>query len=104
MGAPEDVYDHRLMVDTAGNGSRFASSAVSWVTDRTLADPRRIPPRRTSRADKNVRISLSVRDIDATLAAITAAGLQPEQDPVEIGGARMFFVRDPDGTPVEFVC
>jgi glyoxylase I family protein len=22
---------------------------------------------------------------------------------VEIGGVRMFFVRDPDGTPVEFV-
>jgi glyoxylase I family protein len=48
-------------------------------------------------------ISLSVRDIDATLAAITAAGVQPEQQPVDIGGVRMFFVRDPDGTPVEFV-
>jgi glyoxylase I family protein len=49
-------------------------------------------------------ISLSVRDIDAALAAVSAAGLQPEQQPVEIGGVRMFFVRDPDGTPVEFVC
>jgi glyoxylase I family protein len=48
-------------------------------------------------------ISLSVRDIDATVAAVTAAGLQPEQQPVEIGGVRMFFIRDPDGTPVEFV-
>jgi glyoxylase I family protein len=48
-------------------------------------------------------ISLSVRDIDAAVAAITAAGLQPEQQPVEIGGVRMFFVRDPDGTPIEFV-
>lgn len=37
-------------------------------------------------------------------AAITAAGVQPEQQPVEIGGVRMFFVRDPDGTLVEFVC
>jgi glyoxylase I family protein len=49
-------------------------------------------------------ISLSVRDLDAALAAISAAGLQPEQQPVEIGGVRMFFVRDPDGTPIEFVC
>ena len=48
-------------------------------------------------------ISLSVRDIDATLAALTAAGIQPEQQPVEIGGVRMFFVHDPDGTPIEFV-
>ncbi len=47
--------------------------------------------------------SLSVSDMDATLAAITAAGVQPEQQPVEIGGVRMFFVHDPDGTPVEFV-
>jgi glyoxylase I family protein len=49
-------------------------------------------------------ISLSVRDLDATLAAVTAAGVHPEQQPVEIGGVRMFFVRDPDGTPIEFVC
>jgi glyoxylase I family protein len=48
-------------------------------------------------------ISLSVSDIDATLAAVTAAGYTPEQQPVEIGGVRMFFVRDPDGTPIEFV-
>lgn len=48
-------------------------------------------------------ISLSVRDLDETLAAVTAAGIQPEQQPVEIGGVRMFFVRDPDGTPIEFV-
>jgi glyoxylase I family protein len=48
-------------------------------------------------------ISLSVRDIEATLAAVTAAGHEPEQQPVEIGGVRMFFVRDPDGTPIEFV-
>jgi glyoxylase I family protein len=48
-------------------------------------------------------ISLSVRDIDEALAAVTAAGYEPEQQPVEIGGVRMFFVRDPDGTLIEFV-
>jgi glyoxylase I family protein len=46
---------------------------------------------------------LSVRDVDAALAAIVAAGVQPEQQSVDIGGVRMFFVRDPDGTPIEFV-
>jgi glyoxylase I family protein len=48
-------------------------------------------------------ISLSVRDVDETLAALAAAGVRAEQQPVEIGGVRMFFVRDPDGTPIEFV-
>lgn len=48
-------------------------------------------------------ISLSVSDIDATVAAFEAAGIVPEQQPVEIGGVRMFFVRDPDGTLIEFV-
>jgi glyoxylase I family protein len=48
-------------------------------------------------------ISLSVSDIDTTRAAIEAGGVQSEQEPVEIGGVRMFFIRDPDGTPIEFV-
>jgi catechol 2,3-dioxygenase-like lactoylglutathione lyase family enzyme len=37
-------------------------------------------------------LSLSVTDLDDT-----------HQNPFEIGGVRMFFVRDPDGTPVEFI-
>ena len=63
--------------------------------------------RRFAQSSENVlgytNISLSVSDIDATVAAIKAAGLEPEQQPVEIGGVRMFFVRDPDGTLIEFV-
>lgn len=31
------------------------------------------------------------------------AGYTPDQTPFEIGGVRMFFVKDPDGTPVEFI-
>jgi catechol 2,3-dioxygenase-like lactoylglutathione lyase family enzyme len=48
-------------------------------------------------------VSLSVRDIDDTHRRITAAGYTPDQEPFEIGGVRMFFVKDPDGTPVEFI-
>jgi catechol 2,3-dioxygenase-like lactoylglutathione lyase family enzyme len=48
-------------------------------------------------------ISLSVVDLDDTHRRITEAGYQPDQDPFEIGGVRMFFVKDPDGTPVEFI-
>jgi glyoxylase I family protein len=64
---------------------------------------RRLEPKQPDAKLGYTNISLSVRDIDATLAAITAAGIEPDQEPVEIGGVRMFFVRDPDGTPIEFV-
>jgi catechol 2,3-dioxygenase-like lactoylglutathione lyase family enzyme len=48
-------------------------------------------------------VSLSVTDLDDTHRRIIAAGYQPDQTPFEIGGVRMFFVKDPDGTPVEFI-
>jgi catechol 2,3-dioxygenase-like lactoylglutathione lyase family enzyme len=48
-------------------------------------------------------VSLSVADLDDTHRRLTAAGYQPDQEPFEIGGVRMFFVQDPDGTPVEFI-
>lgn len=48
-------------------------------------------------------LSLSVPDLDDAHRRITAAGYTPDQEPFEIGGVRMFFVKDPDGTPVEFI-
>jgi catechol 2,3-dioxygenase-like lactoylglutathione lyase family enzyme len=48
-------------------------------------------------------VSLSVPDLDDTHRRITAAGYIADQAPFEIGGVRMFFVKDPDGTPVEFI-
>lgn len=48
-------------------------------------------------------VSLSVTDLDDTHRRIIDAGYTPDQAPFEIGGVRMFFVKDPDGTPVEFI-
>ncbi|MFZ1174905.1 MAG: VOC family protein [Mycobacterium sp.] len=48
-------------------------------------------------------VSLSVPDLDDAHRRISAAGYTPEQEPFEIGGVRMFFVKDPDGTPVEII-
>ncbi len=59
------------------------------------------PARRSITGIHNV--SLSVTDLDDTHRRITAAGYIPDQDPFEIGGVRMFFVKDPDGTAVEFI-
>jgi glyoxylase I family protein len=43
-------------------------------------------------------ISLSVDDLDAAHVAVAGAG-----PVVDIGGVRMFFLRDPDGTPIEII-
>ncbi|WP_322860835.1 VOC family protein [Mycobacterium europaeum] len=48
-------------------------------------------------------VALSVTDLDETHRRVTAAAYAPDQDPFEIGGVRMFFVKDPDGTAVEFI-
>ena len=48
-------------------------------------------------------ISLSVDDLDAAHAACIARGLRPLQKPIEVGGVRMFFLADPDGTPIEVI-
>lgn len=49
-------------------------------------------------------ISFRVDDLDA--AYETVAGDHPDvraDPPVDIGGVRMFFIYDPDGTPIELV-
>ncbi len=48
-------------------------------------------------------ISLSVDDLDAAYDACTARGLRPLQKPTEVGGVRMFFLADPDGTSIELI-
>ena len=48
-------------------------------------------------------VSLSVTDLNDTHRRITEAGYLPDQERFEIGGVRMFFVKDPDGTAVEFI-
>lgn len=63
--------------------------------------PAEKPARRGITGIQNV--SLSVTDLDDAHRRITAAGYTPDQAPFEIGGVRMFFVKDPDGTPVEFI-
>ena len=65
------------------------------------SNPDQAPKRRGIVGIQN--ISLSVTDLDDTHRRITEAGYEPDQEPFEIGGVRMFFVKDPDGTAVEFI-
>lgn len=48
-------------------------------------------------------ISFRVDDLDATYDQVLALGHAARQEPVDIGGVRMFFVADPDGTPIEII-
>jgi lactoylglutathione lyase len=50
-------------------------------------------------------IALTVDDLDATLARLSEAGIEPERPPytVRAGGSRICFVRDPDSYRVELI-
>ena len=50
-------------------------------------------------------IAIGVDDLDATLAALSEQGLEPERPPYTIrdGGSRLCFVRDPDSYRIEII-
>lgn len=56
----------------------------------------------------SVHVALTVDDLDAVLAAIVAAGWKPAGQPQTLksgpnAGKRVVYVRDPDGTTIEFM-
>jgi lactoylglutathione lyase len=50
-------------------------------------------------------IAITVDDIDAALARLAEQGIEPERPPYTVreGGARLTFVRDPDGYRIELI-
>ena len=93
---------------TAGEGTRGRMVGClvpgSGVTVELLQLPAPTEPRPRSRqATGYTNISLAVSDLDQAYRALEARGLRPLQRPVEVGGVRMFFVADPDGTPIELI-
>jgi lactoylglutathione lyase len=50
-------------------------------------------------------IALSVEDLDGTLERLAKKGIEPEKPPYSVreGGARLCFVRDPDGYRIELI-
>jgi lactoylglutathione lyase len=50
-------------------------------------------------------IAIGVDDLDATLARLADQGIEPERAPYQVreGGARLCFVRDPDGYRIEII-
>lgn len=96
-----EPFDHALG-GTSGNEGRVVGGLIGGVMVELLSlGSESRPPRRSFVGNQN--ISLSVRDLDETYRRVREAGYQPDQDPFEIAGVRMFFVKDPDGTAVEFI-
>ncbi len=60
------------------------------------------PERRTAPGLGYTNISLSVADLDTVHSAASSMDLTPGPI-VDIGGVRMFFLADPDGTPIEII-
>ena len=50
-------------------------------------------------------VAMTVSDLDATLAELASAGIEPERPPYAVPGKdiRIAFVRDPDGYRIELV-
>ena len=50
-------------------------------------------------------VAYAVDDLDATLEALAAQGIQPEREPYRVreGGSRICFVQDPDGYRIELI-
>ena len=50
-------------------------------------------------------VAVGVDDLDATLAALSEHGIEPERPPYQVreGGSRICFVRDPDEYRIELI-
>ena len=50
-------------------------------------------------------VAVGVDDLDATLAALSEHGIEPERPPYQVreGGSRICFVRDPDQYRIELI-
>jgi glyoxylase I family protein len=110
----EVVFDKRLdgpgmeaATGESGARGRMVGLCVPGpgnITLELLGFGHRDPAAARQRAPFGVtNLSLNVDDLDAAYAQTLAVGLKPVQEPFEVGGVRMFFLTDPDGTAVELV-
>jgi glyoxylase I family protein len=118
LGFYRDALGLRVIFDVALSGAGLAAAAGeagargrmvgclvpgSRVTLELLCFGHRAPtPRPATPGSGYSNVALSVVDLDAAWAALDARGASPRR-PVEVAGVRMFFVADPDGTPIEII-
>ena len=101
-GEPFDAVLHAKRQARGPRGRRPARRIDGRVAVARAPNPPRISRRgEASPVSRTCRCRSSI--LNDTHRRIRDAGYPPDQDPFEIGGVRMFFVKDPDGTPVEFI-
>ena len=88
----------------SGSKGRMVGGLIGGVMVELLG----LGAKRPSKGDAGPRtgytnISFAFDDLDAAYARVQELGFRPAQAPVDIGGVRMFFVNDPDGTAIELV-
>ncbi|MDJ0849563.1 MAG: VOC family protein [Myxococcota bacterium] len=109
----EQVFDVNLSgggLDEVTGGSDMAGRMVGFLVpgNGVMIELICFANRELRRDDAGSRLgygnlSLGVDDLDAAYQTFLDLGVTPDQKPVEVGGVRMFFVADPDGTRIEII-
>ncbi len=109
----EQVFDVNLAgggLDEVTGGSGMAGRMVGFLVpgNGVMVELICFANRELRRDDAGNRLgygnlSLGVDDLDAAYQSLLDLGVKPDQKPVEVGGVRMFFVADPDGTRIEII-
>ncbi len=109
----EQVFDVKLAgggLDEVTGGSGMAGRMVGFLVpgNGVMVELICFANRELRRDDAGNRLgygnlSLGVDDLDAAYQSLLDLGVTPDQKPVEVGGVRMFFVADPDGTRIEII-
>ncbi len=109
----EQVFDVKLAgggLDEVTGGSGMAGRMVGFLVpgNGVMVELICFANRELRRDDAGNRLgygnlSLGVDDLDAAYQSLLDLGVKPDQRPVEVGGVRMFFVADPDGTRIEII-
>ncbi len=109
----EQVFDVNLAgggLDEVTGGSGMAGRMVGFLVpgNGVMVELICFANRELRRDDAGNRLgygnlSLGVDDLEAAYQSFVDLGVMPDQKPVEVGGVRMFFVADPDGTRIEII-
>ena len=98
----EDVFGYDVVIDGRADGGPVLGLIGGHTVEllKQAAEPGAKAPRDML---GHTCAAFSVEDIDATHAALKAAGHIRSDGPETFGNVRVVFVRDPDGTLLEFI-
>ena len=104
----QDVFGYDVFIDNRASGGNVIGLLGGVAMELVKSNPSAETIERMkagARTDGlgHSCIAMSVEDIDATHAKLKAAGLTKTDAPEQVGTVRVIFIRDPDGTTLEFI-